>query len=155
MKYLKLLGCILICQAAGVIGALSGTSDSVWYQTLTKPWFNPPSFVFGPVWITLYTFMGVALWFIWQSKTKTNKQPAYTFFAIQLVLNSLWSFLFFSANTVFWAGVEIIVLLATIIATCVIFWRIKPAASMLLWPYVLWVSFASFLTWSIWHLNLT
>ena len=153
MKYLKLIGCIIFCQLAGLIGTLSGSGTTDWYLQLNKPWFNPPSAVFGPVWSTLYLFMGIALWMIWQTKTKESKQTAYILFFIQLVLNSLWSFIFFAWNNIFIAGIEIIILLGFIIATTAAFYKIKKQASFLLWPYILWVSFATFLTWTLYTLN--
>ena len=141
-----------------LVGGLSGvvTARAVrdWYPTLVKPWFNPPSWVFGPVWSLLYLMMGIAAFLVWQKGGDgVAIKTALTLFAIQLVLNGLWSVLFFGLHSPALAFAEILVLWVFIGATMVSFWRISPAAGLLLLPYQLWVTFAAVLNGSIWILN--
>ncbi len=140
------------------VGGLSGFATAggvaTWYPTLTKPPFNPPAWVFGPVWTVLYIMMGVAAFLVWREGFATEGvKLALTVFAVQLALNGLWSILFFGMQTPGWALVEIIALWFAIIVTVVFFWRVVPAAGMLLLPYLAWVSFASVLNASLWWLN--
>lgn len=151
----KLVAAILICQAAGGIGAIATASSvSGWYSTLNKPSFNPPNWVFGPVWTTLYTMMGIAVWMVWNKGiSNPTVRMAVILFAIQLVLNSLWTFIFFYFHLTGWAFVEIIILLAAILLTTIWFFRISTASGILMLPYIAWVSFASVLNFSLWWLN--
>ncbi len=155
-KFLELIAAIAVCQVAGVLGSVF-TSQTVitWYPELIKPSFTPPSWVFGPVWITLYTLMGVALWLVWQKrevkkwwywgKRNVATDTALVLFFIQLLLNVLWSIMFFGLENP-WAGfIVIIELLVFIVLTIIWFWRINKFASILLWPYLAWVSFATLL----------
>lgn len=155
MNYLRLIGCIVLCQSAGIIAAiLTAQSVQTWYPTLLKPSFNPPSWLFGPVWIVLYLMMGIALYLIWQrSGTGQNVQTAVIFFIIQLVLNAAWSLIFFGLQSPFWAFVEIVALWIAILITIILFREISRTASYLLVPYILWVTFAAILNFSIWRLN--
>lgn len=150
---IRLITSIVICQLAGVIGSLF-TSPAIpgWYASLTKPAFNPPSWLFGPVWITLYLLMGIALFLVWQ-KGISKTHLGMIFFIAQLLLNALWSYLFFGLQNPFIALIEIAFLLAFIILTIVYFWSVSRPASILLIPYALWVAFASVLNFSIWWLN--
>ncbi len=141
-----------------VVGGLSGFATargvSTWYPTLVKPSFNPPAWVFGPVWTVLYIMMGVAAFLVWSRGVDTEGvKAALTAFAIQLALNGLWSILFFGMQQPGWALVEILVLWTAIGATVWLFWRVAPAAGVLLLPYWAWVSFASILNASLWWLN--
>jgi tryptophan-rich sensory protein len=150
-----LIVAILISQAAGGIGSIATVSSvSTWYAELEKPWFNPPSWVFGPVWGLLYTLMGVAAWLVWR-KGAANPlvRTALVLFAVQLVLNALWSWLFFGARLPFVAFVELVVLWAAIIVTTIWFFRVSTPAGVLMIPYILWVSFAAVLNFHIWWLN--
>ena len=153
--HLKVLIFILFSQLAGIVGGFF-TSSSVggWYQTLAQPSFNPPGWVFGPVWIVLYTLMGVSSYLVWL-KVGINSlaKPALIIFYIHLVLNALWSILFFGLKNPFLAFIEIIILLVMILIIIVLFYRIDKTASYLLIPYLLWVSFASILNFFIWRLN--
>ena len=152
IDYVKLISSVLICQSAGIIGSFFTVSSvSTWYVTLHKPFFNPPAWVFGPVWITLYLLMGISLYLIWNSKKKSK--PAMVFFSVQLVLNSLWSILFFGLQNPLFAGIEIIILWIAILLTIVSFYKISRTAAYLLIPYILWVSFAAVLNFSIIYLN--
>ena len=140
------------------VGGLSGfaTARGVadWYPTLTKPSFNPPAWVFGPVWTLLYIMMGVAAFLVWRKGLEVDGvKIAVTVFVIQLALNGLWSILFFGMQAPGLALAEIIVLWIAIGATVVLFWRVVPAAGALLLPYWGWVSFATVLNASLWWLN--
>jgi tryptophan-rich sensory protein len=147
--------CLLIPLAIGAIGSFF-TMESVktWYLTLNKPSFNPPNTIFAPVWTSLYILMGIGSYLVWvRRKTETVYPIAITIYALQLLLNLLWSFLFFYEHQIGLALVEIIVLLITIIINTIIFYRIHKPAGLLFIPYILWVSFASYLTYSIYILN--
>jgi len=154
-KFLKLVFSIFLCQAAGLIGSLSTiTGDGSWYQLLEKPSFNPPNYLFGPVWITLYTLMGISFYLIWEQGIDYKKvRAALWIFGAQLSLNALWSILFFGFQNPFWGLIDILFLLVLILLTITKFWEINRIASLLLWPYFLWVSFATLLNLSIWMLN--
>lgn len=155
-KYLRIIYCVTICLVIGFLsGKVTQSSISTWYPTLQKPSFNPPNWIFAPVWTTLYIFMGIAAGLIWNeinSKEKEVKQGL-KFFVIQLALNALWSYLFFGLQNVFLAALEVILLLLMIYETYIKFKPIHRNVSYLLLPYMAWVSFASVLTWSIWFLN--
>lgn len=155
MNYIRLIVSIVLCQSAGMIAAiLTAQSVQTWYPTLLKPSFNPPNWLFGPVWIVLYLMMGIALYLIWQrSGTGQNVQTAVIFFIIQLVLNAAWSLIFFGLQSPFWAFVEIVALWIAILITIILFREISRTASYLLVPYILWVTFAAILNFSIWRLN--
>lgn len=147
----KLLLCILITEGAGIVGSIA-TASSVksWYLTdLVKPTFNPPSWVFGPVWTSLFLLMGIALYLVW------NKKNNLFWFWTQLILNTLWSFLFFGLRSPALAFYEIVILWLAILITIVKFWKINKTASILLWPYLAWVSFALFLNKVIVTINYT
>lgn len=140
------------------VGGLSGFATargvSTWYPTLAKPSFNPPAWVFGPAWTLLYIMMGVAAFFVWRKGLDADGvRVALTVFAIQLVLNGLWSILFFGLHAPGLALVEIILLWAAIGTTTWLFWRVAPVAGTLMLPYWAWVSFASVLNASLWWLN--
>lgn len=146
-----LLGFILLCLAvAGLGGLATAQSVTTWYTTLNKPPFNPPGWIFGPVWTTLYIMMAVAAWRVWLKQG--FGLPLYVW-AAQLALNCLWSFLFFAFQSPFWAMVDIIPLLALILLTMRLFLPVDRLAGLLLAPYAAWVSFATLLNFSIWWLN--
>ena len=149
-----LAGLVLLCLAVSALGGLA-TSSSVgtWYQTLAKPSFNPPDWVFAPVWTTLYIFMSIAGWRVWRTPNSQLRTHALRAFYIQLALNLLWSVLFFGVQAIGLALVEIIALLAAIVVTTVLFWRLARLAGMLLVPYILWVAFAALLNTALWVLN--
>ena len=140
------------------VGGLSGFATargvSTWYPTLAKPSFNPPAWVFGPVWTVLYIMMGVAAFLVWRRGLDVDGvRIALTVFAIQLALNGLWSILFFGMHAPGWALLEIILLWMAIGITILLFWRMVPSAGVLLLPYWMWVSFATALNASLWWLN--
>ena len=150
-KIWKLIISIFLPFLASVIGGFFTTSSvSTWYLDLIKPSFNPPSWVFGPVWTLLYLLMGVSLYLVWIKKFDKN---AFTFFGIQLGLNALWSFLFFGIKFPSFAFIEIIFLWVAILITIIYFYRINKTSAYLLIPYILWVSFAAILNFSIMILN--
>lgn len=145
---------IIIAEGAGIIGSVftvSGLKD--WYLTLVKPSWNPPSWVFGPVWTILYALMGIAAAMVWQQKDAPGAKLALQIYGVHLVFNVLWSILFFGLKNPGLAFAEIIMLLALIIITTVLFWKISPWAGALMLPYIAWVSFAAYLNYTIWRLN--
>ncbi len=152
---LELVTSIFICLFAGFIGSIF-TSPSIptWYATLTKPSFNPPSWIFAPIWTTLFVLIGISLYMVWNKGLQDKKVKISLFiFGVQLVLNVLWSFLFFGLHSPFYAFLEIIILWAAIVLTIVNFFKVSRKASLLLLPYIFWVSFAAILNFSIWRLN--
>jgi len=143
-----LISSIAICQGAGILGSLVMVpAISGWYQTLVKPSFNPPNWLFGPVWTLLYFLMGISLYLIWTRKGELK------WFWAQLILNSLWSFLFFGLKSPGLALIEIVFLWLTILVTIKSFLKVYRPAAYLLYPYLAWVSFASILNFSVWILN--
>ena len=146
-----LLGWLLAAFAAGAVGAVASVDAPSFYAQLSKPSWAPPASVFGPVWSALYALMGVAAWLVW--RLPGSKGVALGLFGAQLCANALWSWLFFSWHQGALAAVEVLVLLVLIAATIVAFWRGSRLAALLLVPYLLWVSFASALTWSVWQRN--
>jgi benzodiazapine receptor len=153
-KSLIFIAAQLIVFAAGAIGSIAtATNVDGWYATIEKPFFNPPNWVFGPVWTLLYFWIGVSLYLVWMTSKNDRKKPALTLFGVQLMLNALWSLVFFGLHAP-WAGVGIIiVLLACIIALIGLFWRISRPAALLLVPYAAWVSFATVLNTGVALLN--
>ncbi|MDH3669203.1 MAG: tryptophan-rich sensory protein [Paracoccaceae bacterium] len=147
-------GFLLLCLAVSALGGLA-TSSSVgtWYPTLAKPSFNPPDWVFAPVWTTLYIVMAIAGWRVWRTPNAQLRTHALSVFYVQLALNLLWSILFFGLQAIGLALAEIIVLLVAIIITMVLSWRVDRLAGMLFLPYTLWVAFASLLNAAIFALN--
>ena len=134
---------------AAVGGWITQTSVNDWYQTLIKPSMNPPDWVFAPTWITLYVMMAVAGWRVWLRPENSLRRMAMVAFAIQLMLNLIWSFIFFGAKSPGFAAIEIVLLWISILITLLLFWRIDRFAGWMMCPYVLWVSFAIYLNISI------
>ena len=155
MNSLRLIGCIVVCQGAGIVGSIfTAQSVRTWYTTLQKPAFSPPNWIFGPVWIILYVMMGTALYLVWRKSESTDVPPmVFIVFAVQLSLNGLWSFVFFGLRSPLWGFVEITVLWLSILLTIALFRKVSQSAALLLVPYILWVSFAAILNFSIWRLN--
>ncbi|MCL4179449.1 MAG: tryptophan-rich sensory protein [Verrucomicrobia bacterium] len=148
---LGLLGWLGLAFGAAMMGALFGPGD--WYAELRKPTWNPPSWVFAPVWTALYASMGVAAWLIWRQVGASGRGRALGMFLVQLGLNALWSPLFFGLQSPGWALVNISLLWLALVGTVVVFWKVRPPAGLLLLPYLVWVSFASALNLAIWRLN--
>lgn len=145
---------VAACFAVAWFGAIF-TSSSVgsWYLTIRKPSWNPPSWVFGPVWSALYLMMAIAAWLVWRKCGFSGARFALGLFAFQLALNAAWSPLFFGLKNPLAGLLDIVPLWVAILATLVSFWKISPAAGALLLPYLLWVSFATALNFTIWRLN--
>jgi benzodiazapine receptor len=146
---------VVVCELAGVIGTLFTTpSIPGWYAGLAKPPFNPPNWIFGPVWTVLYALMGLAAYLVYEKGFKRPEvKKATSVFAAQLLLNALWSIVFFGAHMILGAAVVIVLLWAMILATILLFRRISRATAYLLVPYILWVSFAAVLNVSLYVLN--
>jgi benzodiazapine receptor len=154
-EVVRLVVSIVVCQLAGGIGAVFTTpAIPTWYAGLNKPSFNPPNTVFFPVWTTLYTLMGIAAFLVWRKGLHQRPvRVALGIFAIQLVLNTAWTIIFFGQQSLFGALIAIVFLWIAIVVNIVTFWRISKVAGGLLIPYILWVSFASLLNYSVWMLN--
>lgn len=151
----KLVICIILCQLAGMIGSFfTRPAIPTWYASLKKPFFTPPDWVFAPVWIILYILMGIAAFLVWRKgwHQKQNRS-ALIFFGIQLILNALWSFMFFGLRSPLAGFIEISILSVAILLTIQSFLQISRIAGLLLIPYFLWVALASGLNLSIWVLN--
>ncbi len=177
-NFLKLITAIVVCELAGIIGSVFTISAiSGWYATLQKPALNPPSWVFGPVWITLYALVGISLYLVWKNDWKVQnhilegKRKAWNYlserfwtgswqkeniiaiFSIQILLNILWPFVFFGLKFPGLAFFEILALWFAILYTIINFYRISKVSAYLFLPYILWVSFAIYLNYAIWMLN--
>ena len=147
MKWVRFVFAILVCQLAGYIGSLFTTPNLGWYATLIRPSFAPPDWLFGPVWITLFVLMGIALFLAWN-----NEKARYVFF-FQLGLNILWSVFFFGMHNPFLAFIGIIVLWIFILITVIRFFKVSKWAGGLMIPYLLWVTFAGVLNFFFAYLN--
>jgi len=154
-NYKRLIISLALPQLAGIIGSVFTVSAIPnWYAGLVKPALNPPSWVFGPAWTTLYLLMGIAAFLIWKKGLdRKDVKIAFGIFIGQLVLNTLWSIIFFGLHSPGWALVDIIALWLAIVWTIAVFYKISKPAAWLLVPYILWVSFAGYLNYSIWTLN--
>lgn len=155
MKLLKLFTAIGISLLAGFLGSFfTAPAIPLWYAELVKPMLIPPSWLFGPVWTLLYILMGTALFLVWgKGLARRDVKIASGIFGLQLLFNSAWSIIFFGFRNAGWALVEIIFLWLAIAWTLFLFKNISKAAAWLLLPYLLWVSFAIYLNYSIWVLN--
>jgi tryptophan-rich sensory protein len=138
---------------AAAIGSAASIQAGPFYTQLVRPQWAPPPDVFGPVWTILYALMGIAAWLIWRIGGFRTARTALTLFLVQLAVNALWSWLFFGWHLGAVAFADIVLLWAAIVATMIAFWRIRPLAGALLIPYLLWVSFAALLNYSVWQLN--
>ena len=156
------LGAVFITAA---IGAAASINASSFYAQLVQPAWAPPAGAFGPVWTALFVLMGVAMWLVWRERGDPDEPAArgdggprrrslaIALLIAQLCANALWSWLFFAWHQGAWAMVDVLVLLALIAATTVVFWRIRRLAGLLMLPYIAWVCLASALTWSVWQNN--
>lgn len=155
-KIIQLIICILIpLLVGGISGFITAdeTQNGIWFKSLNKPSYNPPDYVFGPVWSILYILMGISLFSVWNNSEGTLRKKAITLFAIQLFFNFWWSILFFHFHFVLASVIDIVILWFCILWMILLFHRIKPMAAYLQIPYIAWVSFASMLDISIWLLN--
>jgi len=151
----KLIISIVVSELAGIIGsAFTAPSIISWYIELVKPALNPPAWVFAPVWTTLFVFIGIAAFLVWKKGLdRRDVKIALGIFVGQLALNTLWSIIFFGLHSPGAALIEIVFLWLAILATIIAFYKISKPAAWLLVPYILWVSFASYLNYAIWFLN--
>ena len=153
-NYQKLLISILLPLAVGFMGSVfTSSSLSDWYSGLAKPDFSPPNWVFAPVWTGLYILMGISFYLIWKMGYSEKTKPAVLVYLGQLLLNFAWSFLFFGLRNPLYGFIEIVVLWFAIAANILLFYRLNKTSAYLLVPYILWVSFASVLNYSIFALN--
>jgi tryptophan-rich sensory protein len=155
LRLLQLFFIIFVCQAAGLIGSIfTFSAISTWYTGLNKPFFSPPNWIFGPVWIILYTMMGISAYLVWQRGVKkVPVSQALNIFALQLILNALWSIIFFGMKSPPAAFLEILILWVFIVKTIQRFSKLSQTAAYLLYPYLAWVSFATVLNLAIVILN--
>ena len=154
LQIFKLIVSIILPLGLGAIaGIFTAQSVPEWYATLNRPPFNPPNWIFGPVWTTLYMLMGISLFLIWKQDVSTERNLAILVFMLQLLLNFGWSFIFFYFNMIGFALIEIILLWISIVIMLVLFYKIKPMASYINIPYLLWVTFATVLNGSYYFLN--
>ena len=152
-QILGLVGWLVVSFAASAVGAMATIQAKSFYSRLAQPPWAPPPGIFGPVWTVLYALMGIAAWLVWRSGGFRPNRKALTVFLLQLAFNALWSWLFFAWHRGAWALADVLVLWILIVAALVSFWRVRPVAGALLIPYLLWVSFASALNYSVWQLN--
>lgn len=155
MSWLALIGTVLVVELIGNIGSLATFRQiTTWYAELTKPAFNPPSWLFGPVWTVLFASMGIAVYLVWRKGFDNELvRRAIGLFGIQLALNVLWSFVFFGWHQPFLAWLEIIVLWVAIVITIRMFQKVSLLAAWLMVPYAVWVAFAALLNFMVWKLN--
>jgi len=151
--WLGLAGWIALCAIAGATGAVASVNAKEFYAALDQPAWAPPAAVFGPVWTLLYICMAWAAWLVWRERGFARARGALGLFIAQLALNALWSWLFFAWHRGAYAFVDILALLALIVATVVSFAKIRRLAAWLLAPYLAWVTFATLLNYSVWQLN--
>ncbi|MEZ5286711.1 MAG: TspO/MBR family protein [Vicinamibacterales bacterium] len=149
-QWLALAGWLVLCQIVGIVAALGTDTSTAWYVTLEKPAWNPPSWVFAPMWTLLYVLMAVAAWLVWRTG---RGGTALVLFLGQLALNFAWSFVFFDAQSIGWALVDITALWIAIAATIVAFWRVEPTAAWIMLSYLGWVTFAATLNAALFTLN--
>lgn len=152
MKHtLGLIGWLAVSFAVAAVGSRYTPGD--WYASLTKPSWNPPSAVFAPVWTVLYILMGVSAWLVWRREGFSGARAALILFVVQLVLNAMWSYLFFGLHLPGIAFLDIVALWVMILGVVVLFWRADWRAGALMLPYLVWVGFASCLNLALWRLN--
>ena len=153
--FVKLIGCVIFCELAGIVGSVfTFPMITTWYSTLNKPWFNPPNWLFGPAWTLLFLLMGISLYLVLEKGLqKKEVKKGVSIFGVQLLMNILWSVLFFGLMSPFLAFIEIIFLWIAIAFTIKSFYPISKKAAWLLVPYICWVSFAAILNLAVWILN--
>jgi len=148
-----LVAWLVVTFLAAAIGGAASIEAGSFYGELVRPGWAPPATVFGPVWTILYCLMGIAVWLVWRADGFRAVRPSLVLFLVQLALNALWTWLFFTWHSGALAFAEIFLLWTLVLATLVSFWRIRPLAGVLLVPYLLWVSFATALNYAVWQLN--
>lgn len=155
LNFTRLLGSILICQFVGLIGSVFTSPGSLgWYDDLSKPELTPPNWVFGPVWTILYTLMGISLYLVWnKGLSRSMVRYALGFFGVQLGLNLLWTLVFFGLHFITGGLIVIVFLWIAIFSTIFMFSLVSRTATLLLIPYIMWVTYAAYLNFEIWRLN--
>ena len=148
-----LVAWLIVSFIAAFIGGAASIQAGPFYSQLARPEWAPPASIFGPVWTVLYALMGIAAWLVWRAADFRTTRFPITSFLVQLALNALWSWLFFGWHQGALAFADILLLWVLIVATLIAFWRISRLAGALLFPYLLWVSFATALNYSVWQLN--
>jgi translocator protein len=152
--WIKLITATLLCVLLGSVGGLVTVAEiPAWYASLNKPSFNPPNWIFGPVWSTLYVVMGISVYLIWKQPVSKERNRALQLFILQFVFNFCWSFIFFGLHATGWAFIEMIALWLLILLTIFHFAKYSKTAAWLLVPYISWVSFALLLNGAIWKIN--
>ena len=152
-QILGLIGWLVLSFAASAVGAVASIQAKSFYSQLVQPAWAPPPWIFAPVWSILYALMAISAWLVWRSGGFQTNRTALSFFIVQLLLNALWSWLFFAWHRGALAFADTLLLWAAIVVTLVLFWRVSLLAGALLIPYLLWVGFASALNYSLWKLN--
>lgn len=152
-QWMGLAGWLVGSFAAAAVGGVASANAGGFYRQLARPGWAPPPWLFGPVWSVLYLLMGIAAWLVWRERGFRGARVALTLFVVQLAANALWTWLFFAWRRGALAFGEILLLWVLIAATIVAFWRVRRLAGALLVPYLLWVSFATALTWAVWRMN--
>ena len=152
-QVLGLIGWLVLCLAAGALGAVASMDAANFYGQLSQPDWAPPASVFGPVWTVLYVLMAIAAWLVWRIGGFAHARRALSLFLVQLAVNALWSWLFFAWHRGGLAFLDILALDALVLTTCAAFWRHRPLAGMLLLPYLAWVLFATALNFAVWRAN--
>lgn len=150
---LKLIAALAASYAVAGIGAVASTSARTFYAALQQPQWAPPGWIFGPVWTTLYTMMGISTWLIWRKAKTSHVAKELSVFCLQLVFNGLWSWLFFKWRMGAAAFIDILILLSLIFLNVSLYWRRNRWAGILLLPYLAWVGFAAALCYAVWQLN--
>jgi len=150
-SWVVLVGLVVLCQLAGVTGAL--VTDAGFYRELTRPSWAPPGWLFGPVWVALYTLMGVAAWLVWRTGPGSDRRHALVAFGVQLALNAAWTPVFFGLRSIGGGLIVIAALDLAILATIILFGRKSQRAAWMLVPYAAWVGFATALNARLWQLN--
>jgi tryptophan-rich sensory protein len=151
--WIGLTSWLAVCFVAAAIGSVASISAPEFYARLNKPDWAPSASLFGPVWSVLYALMGIAAWLVWRAYSFRPISGTLYLFLLQLAINALWSWLFFVWHLGMWAFADIVLLWLMVAATLGSFWRLRPLAGMLLIPYLLWITFAAALCYSIWQLN--
>ena len=146
------IGALVLTFGAAYVGSRFPVDE--WYTALAKPSWNPPNWLFGPVWSVLYLLMAISVWLVWKKQGLLGAIVPLSIFLLQLLLNAAWSWLFFGLHEMGIAFVEIVVLWSVILVNIILFWKIYPISGILLLPYLLWVSFASVLNYTLWRLNI-
>jgi benzodiazapine receptor len=152
-QLLGLIGFLVLCFVAAGLGALASLNAESFYGALNKPSWAPPGSIFGPVWSVLYTLMAISAWLVWRIGLEWGRSRALQVFLIQLIVNACWSWLFFYFQSGLWSMVNIVVLWLLVAWTLILFSRHDGLAALLLVPYILWVTFAAALNYSVWMGN--